>query len=458
MGSAIDILSELRNQFPAQLVSSQAIRESHSGDESRHSRRLPLGVLFPENTLQLSEMLKVCHRFHCPITPFGVGTGLEGAAIPLEQGMSIDFSRMNQILKIHPEDFDAVIQPGLTHRSLNQAIRNSGLFFPVDPGADATLGGMASTRASGTNAVRYGTMKENVLALEVVLADGTIIRTGRRTKKSAAGYDLTRLFIGSEGTLGCISELTVRLHGIPEMIAAAVCTFDSLEGAVQSVISTLQSGIPIARIELLDDVQVDAVNRYSHLSLPVKNTLFLEFHGTEREVAAQAESVSQISADWGGADFFWRTKPEERSELWKARHDVGWACKALRPGAAFFSTDVCVPISKLAECILETKRDLANTSLLAPLVGHVGDGNFHLTILIDPESESELKEAETFNSRLVERALRLEGTCTGEHGVGLGKRKYLPQEHGEGVEVMKLIKHSFDPLNILNPGKIFLES
>ena len=454
---AIDLLVErLEGRLEGRVSVSAPIRSAHSRDESRHPEVMPGAVIFPHTTNDVVELLRLCAELRIPLTPFGAGTGLEGAAIPPPGGLSIDLSEMNKVLAVHADDFDVVVQPGLTHRTLNQALKSYGVFFPVDPGADASIGGMTATRASGTNAVRYGTMRENVLALEAVLADGRLIRTGRRTKKSSAGYDLTRLLVGSEGTLGVITEITLRVHGIPEAMAAAVCPFDTLEGAVQTVIATIQSGIPVARIELLDDIQVDAVNRYSKLELPLQNTLFLEFHGSHAEVQAQAEAVQQLAGELGGGDFQWRTKPEDRLQLWRARHDVGWACKALRPGAHIYSTDVCVPISKLAECILETKHDLLKTKLLAPLVGHVGDGNFHLSIMIDPENPDEIRTADELNNRLVERALRLDGTCTGEHGVGLGKRKFLASEHGEGLNVMKQLKQALDPLGILNPGKIFL--
>jgi D-lactate dehydrogenase (cytochrome) len=338
---------------------------------------------------------------------------------------------------------------------LNEYIRDQGLFFPIDPGADASLGGMAATRASGTNAVRYGTMRENVLALTVVLADGRIIRTARRARKSSAGYDLTRIFIGSEGTLGIITEVTLRLYGIPEAMAAAVCSFDTLEGAIDTVIQTIQLGVPVARIELLDDLEMDAVNKFSKLDYPVKDTLFLEFHGTESGVKEQAELVQSLAAENTGGEFKWATKTEDRNKLWAARHDVTYATKALRPGADIWATDVCVPISRLAECILETKKDLKDSFLLAPLVGHVGDGNFHLGFLINREDPKELEEAERLNDRLVMRALAMDGTCTGEHGIGLGKMKFMTAEHGEGVAVMRQIKKALDPDNIMNPGKIF---
>lgn len=451
-----EFVKRLEGHFSGRVTVSAPICAAHSRDESRHQPELPGVVIFPLTADDVVVAVQACAALRLPLTPFGAGTGLEGAAIPPAGGVSIDFTEMNRILAVHSDDFDVVVQPGVTHRTLNQALKTHGIFFPVDPGADATIGGMSATRASGTNAVRYGTMRENVLALEAVFADGRKVRTGRRSKKSSAGYDLTRLIVGSEGTLAVITEITLRVHGIPEAMAAAICPFETLEGAVKTVIATIQSCIPVARIELLDDLQVDAVNRYSKLDLPVQNTLFLEFHGSKAEVEAHAEAVQLLAAEWGGGDFQWRTKPEDRLQLWRARHDVAWSCKALRPGAHIYSTDVCVPISKLAECILETKRDLSQTRLLAPLVGHVGDGNFHLSIMIDPDDPEELKIADELNARMIERALRLEGTCTGEHGVGLGKRKYLASEHGEGLEVMKQIKRTLDPLGILNPGKIFI--
>ncbi|MFN8392730.1 MAG: FAD-linked oxidase C-terminal domain-containing protein [Bdellovibrionota bacterium] len=449
-------LSELSG-LEGRVSVAQAYRESHSRDESHHHPVLPHAVVFARSAADVSKTLQVCNRLQIPVVAFGTGTGLEGGAIPMLGGISLDLSEMNQIVAVHEADFDVRVQPGVTHRSLNKALRASGLFFAVDPGADASLGGMAATRASGTNAVRYGTMRENVLALEVVLADGRIIRTGRRTKKSAAGYDLTRLFIGSEGTLGIITELTLRLHGIPEATAAAICGFQSLDGAVSTVIATMQSGIPIARIELLDEVMVDAVNRYAQLSLPVRNTLFLEFHGSPSSVAEQAAVVEELANDNGGSQFEWKTDPDERAQLWRARHEAAWACKALRPGSEFFFTDVCVPISHLARCILETKADFRESSLLAPLVGHVGDGNFHLFIMLDPKNPSELREARLLNTRLVERALALEGTSTGEHGIGIGKREFLEPEHGAAVELMRQLKQCLDPNDILNPGKVFLD-
>jgi D-lactate dehydrogenase (cytochrome) len=361
---------------------------------------------------------------------------------------------MNRILEVNEADLDCRVQPGVTRKQLNEYLRDTGLFFPIDPGADASLGGMAATRASGTNAVRYGTMRETVLGLTVVLADGRVIRTGGRARKSAAGYDLTRLMVGSEGTLGVITELRLRLFGIPEAISAAVCSFATLGGAVDTVITTIQMGIPVARIELLDEVQMDAINRYSKLDYPVQPTLFLEFHGSAASAAEQAETVQAIAAENGGGDFRWTGRTEERNKLWQARHDAAYACLALRPGAKAWATDVCVPISRLAECILETKSDIEGSPLIAPLVGHVGDGNFHLVFLIDPDEPDELAEAERLNERLVLRALAMGGTCTGEHGIGCGKIDFLVAEHGEAVSVMRQIKQALDPDNIMNPGKM----
>jgi D-lactate dehydrogenase (cytochrome) len=364
-------------------------------------------------------------------------------------------TRMNRVLRVNAEDLDATVEAGVTHRQLNKHLNNTGLHFWVDPGADATIGGMAATRASGTTAVRYGTMRETVLGLIVVLADGRVIRTGGRARKSSAGYDLTRLFVGSEGTLGVITEVTVRLHGLPDGISAAVCPFETMDGAVRTVISTIQLGIPVARIELLDEVQLDAVNKYSKLDYPLRPTLFFEFHGTSAaSVAEHSQLVQEIAAENGGTDFRWATTTEDRSKLWRARHDAFWAALALRPGSTAWTTDVCVPISRLAQCILETRADLQASSLLAPLVGHVGDGNFHLIFVLDPNNAAEFAEAKAINSRLVHRALEMGGTCTGEHGVGFGKMDYLPEEHGAALDVMKTIKRALDPENRMNPGKM----
>jgi D-lactate dehydrogenase (cytochrome) len=450
--SAID---ELRAIFGERLSTSTGVRDHHSKDESWHHPHRPDAVVFPNTTEEVAEIVRICARYTTPVIAYGTGTSLEGNVIPHQGGVVVDLSNMNQVLRVNAEDLDVTVQARVTRKELNVHIRDQGLFFPIDPGADASLGGMAATRASGTNAVRYGTMRENVLALTVVLADGRIIRTSRRARKSAAGYDLTRLFVGSEGTLGIITEVTLRLYGIPEAMAAAVCSFESIEGAVNTVIQTIQLGIPVARIELLDDVQMDSVNKFSKLNYPVKDTLFIEFHGTDAGVKEQAELVQSIAAEHGGGEFKWATKTEERNHLWTARHDVTYANKALRPGCEIWATDVCVPISRLAECILETKKDLKKSFLTAPLVGHVGDGNFHLGFLINRDDPKELAEAERLNDRLVMRALAMDGTCTGEHGIGLGKMKFLTAEHGEAVSVMRQVKKALDPQNIMNPGKIF---
>src|SRR5216684_3976272 len=436
------------------VTTSRSVREHHGKDESYFPYAPPDAVVFPESTEEVRDIVDLCRRHKTPMIPFGVGTSLEGHVLAIHGGVCIDLSRMNKMLAVHEADLDAVVQAGVTRKQLNEHIRHTGLFFPVDPGADATLGGMAATRASGTNAVRYGTMRENVLTLTVVLADGRVIKTGRRARKSAAGYDLTRLFVGSEGTLGIITEITLKLYGIPAAISSAMCTFERIEDAVNTVILTIQSGIPVARIELADDVQMKAITMHSKLDLPIANTLWLEFHATEASVAEQAEMVQTIAKDFGGNDFSWTTKPEDRKKLWQARHDAAYANKILAPGKQLWATDVCVPISRLAECISETKKDIAGSFMLAPLVGHVGDGNFHLTLMLDPDDPKDVAEAERLNTRLVARALALEGTCTGEHGVGYGKIDFLQAEHGEALSVMRLVKKALDPDNIMNPGKI----
>ena len=448
-------IDALRHQFGERLSTNTGVRDHHGKDESWHPPHRPDAVVFPETSEEVADIVRTCATHRTPVIAYGTGTSLEGNVIPHLGGVVVDLARMNQVLRLGVEDLDVTVQARVTRKELNAHVRDQGLFFPLDPGADASLGGMAATRASGTNAVRYGTMRENVLGLTVVLADGRIIRTARRARKSAAGYDLTRLFVGSEGTLGIITEVTVRLYGIPEAMAAAVCAFDTIEGAVNTVIQTIQLGVPVARIELLDDVQMGSLNKYSRMNHAVKNTLFIEFHGTDAGVKEQAETVQGVAAEHGGGEFKWATRPEERSALWTARHDVTWANKALRPGCEIWASDVCVPISRLAECITESKRDLAQSFLTAPLVGHVGDGNFHLGFLVMRDDPKELAEAERLNDRLVMRALAMDGTCTGEHGVGLGKQKFLLAEHGEAVGVMRQIKQVLDPLNILNPGKIF---
>lgn len=448
------LLGVLRQIVGERVTTADAIREQHGRDESFHPCIPPDAVVFAHSTDEVSRVVSACAERGVPVIPFGTGTSLEGHVAALEGGVSIDVSQMNKVLEVHAEDLDCRVQPGVTRKQLNEYLRDTGLFFPIDPGADASLGGMTATRASGTNAVRYGTMRENVLSLEVVMADGRVIRTARRSKKTSAGYDLTRLFVGSEGTLGVITEVTLRLYGIPEAMSAAVCSFPDMESAVNTVILTIQSGVPVARIELLDDVQMDACNKYSGLDYPVQPTLFFEFHGSERSVVEQVEQVQGIAGDFGASEFKWAQKPEDRSKLWQARHDAYYAGIALRPGAKGIATDVCVPISKLAECILETQKDIAESGLIAPIVGHVGDGNFHLVMVIDPDDAEEMARAEALNERMVMRALAMDGTCTGEHGVGYGKIGFLEAEHGEALSVMRDIKRALDPGNIMNPGKI----
>ncbi|HUC12528.1 MAG TPA: FAD-linked oxidase C-terminal domain-containing protein [Stellaceae bacterium] len=448
------VLTALRDLLGERLSTSAAICAQHGKDESYHPAHAPDAVAFPQSTEEVAAIIKLCAKYNTPVIAFGTGTSLEGQVAALKGGISVDMAQMNRIVRVNSEDLDATVEAGVTRKQLNEYLRDTGLFFPIDPGADASLGGMAATRASGTNAVRYGTMRENVLSLTVVLADGRVIRTARRARKSAAGYDLTRLFIGSEGTLGIITELTVRLYGVPEAISAAICAFPSLEDAVNTVIATIQTGVPVARIELLDEAQIAAINKYSKLDHKVAPTLFFEFHGSPAGVAEQSETVKSIAADYGGADFCWATTAEERSKLWQARHDAYYAALALRPGSKGWATDVCVPISRLAECIGETKRDLVQSSIPSALVGHVGDGNFHLVFMIDPNRPEEIAEAARLNDRMVTRALRMEGTCTGEHGVGYGKMDFLVAEHGEAISVMRMIKQALDPNNLLNPGKI----
>ena len=444
----------LKQRLGERLSTSAAVREQHGRDESHHAAHAPDAVVFPKSTEEVAEIVRVCAEHGTPVIPFGVGTSLEGHVAALRGGVCIDLGEMNEIVRVSAEDMDATVQAGVRRKQLNEHLRDTGLFFPIDPGADATIGGMTATRASGTNAVRYGTMRDNVLALTVVTADGRIVKTARRARKSAAGYDLTRVFVGSEGTLGVITEITVRLYGAPEATSAAVCSFPGIEGAVDTVIGTIQMGVPVARIELLDELQMEACNRYSDLEYPVAPTLFLEFHGSEASVAEQVDTVQTLATENGAGDFRWATRPEDRNRLWQARHDAAYAALALRPGARMWATDVCVPISKLAECIRETREDLAESFLMAPLVGHVGDGNFHLVFLFDPDDERERAEVERLNERLVSRSLALDGTCTGEHGVGYGKLDFLTAEHGEAVSLMRDIKKALDPGNIMNPGKI----
>ncbi len=448
------LIEELKALLGERLSLSAAVLEQHGHDESYHATVPPDAVAFPRSTEEVAAVMRLAAKHGAAVVPFGTGTSLEGHVAALQGGISIDLGQMNRILEVNEGDLDCRVEAGVTRKQLNEFIRDRGLFFPVDPGANASLGGMAATRASGTNAVRYGTMRENVLGLTVVLADGSVIKTGGRSRKSAAGYDLTRLFIGSEGTLGVITELNLRLYGIPEAISVASTSFPTLAEAVDTVIETIQSGIPVARIELLDEVQVDAINRYSKLDYAVQPTLLFEFHGSEKGVVEQAEMVQAIAGEHAAADFRWATKAEERNRLWQARHDAYYAGLALRPGAKGWPTDVCVPISRLAECILETKKDVAESGLLAPLVGHVGDGNFHLSFIIDPNDPAEMARAQAVNDRMIARALALGGTCTGEHGVGSGKIHCLEKEHASAVPVMRLIKRALDPDNRMNPGKV----
>ncbi len=447
-------IGALAAKFGNRLVTSQAVREQHGNILTWIENQPPDAVVFPQSAEDVQDAVRICVQHRVPVIPYGTGTSLEGHINAPQGGVTLDFRDMNRILAVHAEDLDCVVEPGVTRKQLNEYLRDQGLFFPIDPGADASIGGMSATRASGTNAVRYGTMRENVLALKVVLANGETISTSRRAKKSSAGYDLTRLFVGSEGTLGVITEITVKLHGIPEAISGGICPFPSVEAACNAAIATIQSGIPVARIELFDELQVKACNAYSKLTLPESPLLFLEFHGTEAGVAEQSARFGEISADLGGGPFTWTTNTEERSKLWQARHDAYWAVIGLRPGAKAFATDVCVPLSRLAECVTETQRDIAEHKMLAPIVGHVGDGNFHVSVLLDMDDPAEVATAKAFSERLVERALAMEGTCTGEHGVGQGKMKYLKAEHGEALAAMRAIKHALDPQDLMNPGKI----
>ena len=450
-----DLRIALAQRLGDRLSTAAAVREQHGRDESYHPAQAPEAVAFVNDTEEVAAIVELCARHRCPVIAYGTGTSLEGHVAALEGGVCIDVSNMNNVLSVNADDLDCRVQAGVTRKQLNHELRDTGLFFPIDPGADASLGGMAATRASGTNAVRYGTMRENVLGLTVVLADGRIVKTGGRSRKSSAGYDLTRLMVGSEGTLGVITEIQLRLQGIPEAMSAAVCSFPSLEAAVNSVILTIQSGVPVARIELLDDIMMDAVNQYSKLDYAVRPTLFFEFHGTPSGVEEQVQQVRDIVAEFGGGDFQWATRAEDRNRLWQARHDAYYAAIALRPGLRGWPTDVCVPISRLAESILETREDIEHEGLVAPIVGHVGDGNYHLTMIVDPDDDDEMQRAARVNDRMIARALELGGTCTGEHGVGYGKIGCLRQEHGEAVSVMRLIKTALDPDNIMNPGKLF---
>lgn len=449
-------LSELAAELGNRLVTSQAVCQQHTNITTWYEGSAPDGVIFPQNTDDVQRAVRVCARNEVPIIPFGAGSSLEGQLNAPLGGISFNMKDMNGILNINAEDFDCIVEPGVTRDQLNDYLRDQGLFFPIDPGAEAQLGGMTATRASGTTAVRYGTMKDAVLAMKVVLPTGEILTTSRRARKSSAGYDLTRLFVGSEGTLGIITELTLRLHPIPEAIAGGVCQFPTIKASCDAAIMAIQFGIPIARVELVDEQQIKICNAYSKLSLPEKPTLFVEFHGSEVSVKEESERFAEIVEEFGGGPFNWSVKPEERSRLWKARHDMFWADKAYRPGSQVVATDVCVPISRLAECVTETLDDIQRNELIAPLFGHVGDGNFHTIISVMMDDTDEVEKVKSFVSRLSERALAMEGTCTGEHGIGEGKQEYLEPELGsEAVNSMRAIKQAFDPTGIMNPGKIF---
>jgi len=445
---------ELRALLGDRLTTSRGVREHHGKDESYYPYAPPDAVVYAQTTEEVRDIVNICRRHKTPMIPFGVGTSLEGHILAIKGGVCIDMSQMNKVLAVHAEDLDCTVQAGVTRKQLNNEIRHTGLFFPVDPGADATLGGMASTRASGTNAVRYGTMRENTLSLTVVTPDGRIIKTATRSRKSAAGYDLTRLFVGAEGTLGIITEVTVRLYAVPQAISAAICSFKDMAGAVATVIQTLQTGIPIARSEAMCGLAMKAINAYSKTTYKEQPTLFLEFHGTDAGVKEQIEMFQEIAAEHGCEGFEWATRPEDRNRLWSARHEAYFAGLQLKHGARAVSTDVCVPISRLTECMIETAKDIAAASMPIPMFGHVGDGNFHCMILVMPDSQADLDEAKAFNDRLVNRALAMEGTCTGEHGIGSGKIKSLQKELGEAVDLMSALKRTFDPDNLMNPGKV----
>ena len=448
-------LSELQDLLGDRLSTGQSVREIHGRDEAYSEPALPDAVAFPENTGEVSAIMKICSAHKVPVVPFGIGTSLEGHVIPIHGGISVDTSRMNKVLEIHESDLDAVVQPGVTRTQLNDDLRATGLMFTVDPGADATLGGMASTRASGTNSVRYGTMRENALALEVVLPDGRVINTGSRARKSAAGYDLTHLFVGSEGTLGIITELTVRLFGRPDTELSATCAFETIDDAVNTVIMAIQMGLPMARIELLDEMQMKGMNIFNpDLNLPEKPHLFLEFHGSGAGVKEQVDLFQSVAEEFGVSGFDWATKLEDRERLWQARHNAYYAAKSLRKGCEGVVTDCCVPISALAGCIARTKELIAESGLIAPIVGHVGDGNYHLLILTDPDNADEMARAKQLASEVNRTALSFGGTVTGEHGVGTGKKKYMVEEHGAAYLLMAQLKQSIDPLNIMNPGKL----
>jgi len=448
------VAAELTAILGDRLMTNETELAAHGKDESYHQVMTPDFVAYPETTEEVAQIVAACARNNTPVIPFGTGTSLEGHVAAVNGGLSLDTSRMNKIKEVRPADLDVTVQPGVTRETLNKELAKHGLFFPVDPGADASLGGMCATRASGTTTVRYGSMRENVLSLEVVLGDGRVIRTSSRARKSSAGYDLTRLFIGSEGTLGVITELTLRTYGLPEAMSAAICSFPTVDQAVACVTSVIQLGVPVARAELVDEIYIDALNRRSALGLKVMPTILFEFHGSEGGVKHDAEEVTALARDLGAESVESATSQQDRNRLWRARHEAYYAGLALRPGSKGFVTDVCVPLSSLAECIRETKADIDKTDLLAPIIGHVGDGNFHVSFFIDPARPEELAQAQGINRRMVARAIAMGGTCTGEHGVGYGKAEFLAAEHGEALEVMRAIKKALDPQGIMNPGKM----
>ena len=450
-----DAIRDLKSLLDQRVTTAEVVREHHSHGESYHPAAMPDAVCFPNSTAEVSEIMKISAKHQVPVIPFGAGTSMEAQVNAIHGGITIDMREMNKVVRISAEDLQATVEAGIPRKQLVKALANTGFTFFIDPGADATIGGMTSTRASGTTAVRYGTMRENVMALTVVLADGRIIKTGSRARKSAAGYDLTHLFVGAEGTLGVITEVTLRLHPQPEAVAAATCTFESIRDAVETAIETIQLGVAVARIELMDEAQIDACNRYSKTNYPVAPTLFFEFHGdSDRSVSEQTETVRKLSEEHKGRGFRWFTSPEERETLWKMRHEAYFANIAVRKGGKMFTTDICVPISRLADCIVESKKDVAGAPFPALVVGHVGDGNFHMSFILDPESPAELAEARVLEEKIIRRALEMGGTCTGEHGIGTGRKKYLPEEHGAGLDAMRAIKQAFDPDNRMNPGKM----
>ena len=448
------VLGILKQRLGERFQTGQAMREQHGHTTTYIPNQAPDGVAFVDTAGEVQDIVRICAEHRVPVIPYGTGTSLEGHVNAPGGGISIDTSRLDKVLSVNAEDLDCTVEAGVTREALNRHLRDTGLFFPIDPGANASLGGMAATRASGTNAVRYGTMRDNVIGLTAVMADGTLVKTGGRARKSSSGYDLTRLLVGSEGTLGVITSVTLKLYGIPQAISGGVCPFPSVEAACRAVIMTIQLGIPVARIELVNALQMRAMIGYSKLDYPESPCLFVEFHGTDAGVKEQAEMFGEIAAEHGGGPFLWTTVAEERAKLWKARHDAYWSSLTLRPGAKGLSTDVCVPISRLAECIADTEADIAATGLVAPIVGHVGDGNFHVLVLMDMSDPAEIERAEGFVERLNARAIAMDGTCTGEHGIGQGKLAFLGREHGAGVDVMRAIKQALDPLNIMNPGKM----